>query len=87
VQAQHASGVEQGADQQSLLRDAKEAVKGMNLLSGPSGSGLSAAKNAPANLEDAYNFQDTYLQPLRIFDNVIEKLANVRVRFSWLEPN
>ncbi|KIK42620.1 hypothetical protein CY34DRAFT_12278 [Suillus luteus UH-Slu-Lm8-n1] len=77
IEVQDASGVEQGADPQSLLRDAKEAVKGMNLLSGPSGSGLSAAQNAPANLEDAYNFQDTYLQPLRIFDNVIGKLADV----------
>ncbi|KIK35831.1 hypothetical protein CY34DRAFT_16788 [Suillus luteus UH-Slu-Lm8-n1] len=77
IEVQDASGVEQGADPQSVLRDAKKAVKGMNLLSGPLGSGLSAAQNAPADLEDAYNFQDTYLQPLRIFDNVISKLADV----------
>jgi hypothetical protein len=82
VQVQDASGVEQGADPQSVLRDAKKAVKGMNLLSGPLGSGLSTAQNAPADLENAYNFQDTYLQPLRMFDNVIGKLADVRARSS-----
>jgi hypothetical protein len=64
------------------LRDAKEAVKGMNLLSGPVGSGVSAAQNAPTDLEDAYHFQSTYLQPLRMFDNVIGKLADVRTHSS-----
>jgi hypothetical protein len=59
------------------LQNAKEAAKGMNLLSGLVGSGVSAAQNVPAILEDAYNVQDTYLQPLRIFDNVIGKLADV----------
>jgi len=59
------------------LQNAKEAVDGMNLLSGPVVSVVSKAKNAPADLEDVYNVQDTYLQPLRIFDNVIGKLADV----------
>jgi hypothetical protein len=49
----------------------------MNLLSGPVVSVVSKAKNAPAVLEDVYNVQDTYLQPLKIFDNVIGKLADV----------
>jgi hypothetical protein len=71
------SGPEQGADPQLALHNAKQAVKGMNLLSGPVESGVSAAQNAPADLEDVYNFQDTYLRPLRIFDNVIGKLADV----------
>ncbi|KAG1850794.1 hypothetical protein DFJ58DRAFT_914602, partial [Suillus subalutaceus] len=71
------SGVERCADPQSALRDAKKAVKDMNLLSGPVGSGVCAAQNTSADLEDVYNFQDTYLQPLRIFDNVIGKLTGV----------
>ncbi|KAG1836871.1 hypothetical protein DFJ58DRAFT_917517, partial [Suillus subalutaceus] len=71
------SGAEQGADPQLALQNAKEVVKDMNLLSGAVGSGASAAQNASADLEDAYNFQDTYLQPLRIFDSVIGKLADV----------
>ncbi|KAG1868778.1 hypothetical protein C8R48DRAFT_120095 [Suillus tomentosus] len=71
------SGLKQGGDPQSALRDAKKAVKGMNLLSGPVESGASAAQNASGDLEDAYSFQDTYLQPLRIFDNIIGKLADV----------
>jgi hypothetical protein len=54
----------------------------MNLLSGPLGSGSSVPQNAPADLEDAYSFQDTYLQPLRMFDSVIDKLADVRARSS-----
>ncbi|KAG2335746.1 hypothetical protein BDR05DRAFT_1006495 [Suillus weaverae] len=69
--------VEQCADPKWALRDAEQAVKGMNLLSGLVGSGAPAAQNAPADLEAAYNFQDTYLKPLRIFDDVIGKLADV----------
>jgi len=49
----------------------------MKPLSGHVKSGASTAKNAPADLDAAYNFQDTYLQPLRIFDSVIETLAEV----------
>ncbi|KAG2108716.1 uncharacterized protein F5147DRAFT_576621 [Suillus discolor] len=71
------SGVKQGGDPQSALRDAKKAVKGMNLPSGPVESGASAAQNASGDLEDAYIFQDTYLQPLRIFDDIIGQLADV----------
>ncbi|KAG2087913.1 uncharacterized protein F5147DRAFT_658845 [Suillus discolor] len=71
------SDVKQGGDPQSALRDAKKTVKGMNLVSGPVESGASATQNAPGDLEDAYSFQDAYLQPLRIFDNIIGKLADV----------
>ncbi|KAG2054991.1 hypothetical protein BDR06DRAFT_971091 [Suillus hirtellus] len=67
----------QGTDPQSALREANEAAKGMNTLSGRVTSGFSAAQNAPADLADACKFGDTYLQPLRIFDSVIGKLADV----------
>jgi hypothetical protein len=70
-------GPEQGTDPQLALQNAKQAVKDINLLSGPVGSGVSAAQNAPADLEDVYNVQDTYLQPLKIFDKVIRELADV----------
>ncbi|KAG2098225.1 uncharacterized protein F5147DRAFT_656117 [Suillus discolor] len=69
-------GVEQGADPSSALQEANDAAKGMNLLSGHVTSGVSAAKNASTDLEDAYKFRDTYLQPLRIFDSIIEKLGD-----------
>ncbi|KAG1876151.1 hypothetical protein C8R48DRAFT_669342 [Suillus tomentosus] len=77
----------QGSVPQSALREAYEAAKGMNLLSGPVTSGLSTAQNASADLEDASTFGDTYLRPLRIFDSVIEKLADVWAHSSRLEPN
>jgi hypothetical protein len=49
----------------------------MKPLSGHVISGASTAQNAPADLDAVYNFQDTYLQPLRIFDSVIGTLAEV----------
>jgi hypothetical protein len=75
------SGVEQCADPQTLLREAKDTVEGMNLLSAPAKSGVSATQNAPADLEAAYGVEDTYLQPLRVFDSVIGSLADV-----WVNP-
>ncbi|KAG2055000.1 hypothetical protein BDR06DRAFT_971099 [Suillus hirtellus] len=71
----------------SALREANDAAKGMNLLSGPVTSGVSAAQNASADLEDACKLGDSYLRPLRIFDSVIEKLVDVWAHSSWLEPN
>ncbi|KAG1840807.1 hypothetical protein DFJ58DRAFT_916610 [Suillus subalutaceus] len=59
-------GAEQGADPKSALQNAKEAVKLMKPLSEHLTSGASTVQNASADLEAAYNFQDTYLQPLRI---------------------
>jgi hypothetical protein len=73
--------VEQGTDPQSALQDAKEAVQFMKPLSVHVTSGVSTAKYVPADLEAASNFQDTYLQPLRIFDSVIRTLAEV-----WIIP-
>jgi len=67
----------QGADPESALQNAKEAVTLMKPLSGHVISGASTAQNASTDLDAAYNFQDTYLQPLRIFDSVIETLAEV----------
>ncbi|KAG1807331.1 uncharacterized protein BJ212DRAFT_1387759, partial [Suillus subaureus] len=40
-------------------------------------SAVSTAQDTPVDLEAAFNVGDTYLQPLRIFDSVIEPLADV----------
>ncbi|KAG2094879.1 uncharacterized protein F5147DRAFT_763842, partial [Suillus discolor] len=71
------SGVKQDGDPQSALRDAKKAVKGMKIRSRPVESRAFANQNASGGLEDACSFQDMYLQPLRTFDNIIGKLADV----------
>ncbi|KAG2357218.1 hypothetical protein BDR07DRAFT_1463660, partial [Suillus spraguei] len=71
------TSAEQGANPHSALQAAKEAVKLMKPLSGPVTSGISAAQNAPADLDDACDFEETYLKPLKIFDSVIGKLADV----------
>jgi hypothetical protein len=39
----------------------------------------SAGVNAPADLDVVDNFETTYLQPLKIVDAVLEKIANVWV--------
>lgn len=89
AQVQHTlSGVEQDVDPQSALQNAKEAVQLMKPPSGHMTSGASTAQNASADLETAFNFQDTYLQPLRIFDSVIGTLADVRtVPLTWSRTN
>ncbi|KAG2135365.1 uncharacterized protein EDB93DRAFT_1107121 [Suillus bovinus] len=71
------SVVKQTADPKSALQHAKEAVKGIKPLSKRVQSAVSTTQNAPAGLEDAYTLQDTYLKPLKIFDNVIGTLADV----------
>jgi hypothetical protein len=89
AQIQHAlSGVEQDVDPQSALQNAKEAVQLMKPLSGHTTSVASTAQDASADLETTFNFQDTYLQPLRIFDSVIGTLADVRnVPLDWSRTN
>lgn len=79
------SGAEQ--DPQLPLQTAKEAIKDMNLLSGLVTSAASTAQDAPADLEAAYNVQDTYLRPLKIFDSVIGELADICTHASQLETN
>ncbi|KAG1834020.1 hypothetical protein DFJ58DRAFT_869203 [Suillus subalutaceus] len=74
------SGVKQGADPQSVdtaLQDALDAADQMNALLGPARSGASAGQYPPATLDDMDDIETTYLQPLRIFDTVIGKVAEV----------
>lgn len=83
--------MEQGADPQSPLWDAGEAAKLVKasgrvasraIMSLPERvkSAASTAQNAPADLEAAFNFQDT-IQPLKIFDSVVGMLTDV-----WAGP-
>jgi hypothetical protein len=81
------SNVEVEADTQSALRDAQQASKRMHLLSGPGISVASDGQDAQADLDAVVNIEDTYLKPLRIFDQVIEKIANVCRPYSRSEPN
>ncbi|KAG2357414.1 hypothetical protein BDR07DRAFT_1380145 [Suillus spraguei] len=69
------SGVE--TDAKSALQEAQEAVKHMRSLSGPAIAVVSEAQGAQEDIVDS--FQDTYpyLNPLKIFDVVIGRLADV----------
>jgi hypothetical protein len=49
------SGVERSTDPQLALREANGTAEGKDLFSGHVRSGVSAAQDAPADLEDAYN--------------------------------
>jgi hypothetical protein len=69
--------VKERADPQQALQDAEAAAEGMKSLAGCVQYIATAAQGAPADLYTADNVQDTYLRPLKIFDAVIEKIANV----------
>ncbi|KAG1880417.1 hypothetical protein C8R48DRAFT_795856 [Suillus tomentosus] len=74
------SGIEEGIGSKSVdaeLQGAHEASEHMRTLGGPAQSVTSAANNAQAGLTAADDFQTNYLQPLKNFDTVIEKIANV----------
>ncbi|KAG2340650.1 WD40 repeat-like protein [Suillus weaverae] len=71
------SGVEVEAVTQSALQEAQEAAKRIHPLPGPVITVASAGQDAQTKLDVAYNFQDTYLKPLRIFDSVIGGIADV----------
>jgi hypothetical protein len=81
------SGVEVEADTQSALRDAQLAPKRMHLLSGRAISVASHGQDAQSDLNAVVNVEDTYFEPLRIFDQVIEKIADVCRPSSRSEPN
>ncbi|KAG2357399.1 hypothetical protein BDR07DRAFT_372647 [Suillus spraguei] len=71
------SGVEVEANTLSTLLETQEATKYMHPLFGPAISVDSALQGAQEDLNTVDSFQDTYLKPLRIFDDVIGKLADV----------
>ncbi|KAG2113855.1 uncharacterized protein F5147DRAFT_834817 [Suillus discolor] len=74
------SGVEGTSGPKSAgaeLQGAHKASEHMKTFGGHAKSVTSAAANAQAGLAAADDFQTNYLQPLKIFDSAIEKIANV----------
>jgi hypothetical protein len=49
----------------------------MKFLGEHTTSAASAGVNAPADLDTVDNFESTYIQPLKIADTVLEKIADV----------
>ncbi|KAG2135695.1 hypothetical protein BD769DRAFT_1774181 [Suillus cothurnatus] len=72
------SGVRVEVDNLLTLRDTQEAVEDMHSLSGHKTTVVSVLQGAQKDLEAADSFQDTYLQPLRIFDTVVGEVANLK---------
>ncbi|KAG1893238.1 uncharacterized protein F5891DRAFT_986085 [Suillus fuscotomentosus] len=81
------SGVDETSGPESVgteLQGAHEASEHMKTLGGRAQSVASIANNTLADLAAADNFQTNYLQPLKIFDTAIEKIANVwAFLLSW----
>lgn len=65
------------ADTESALRDAQQGVNRMHPLSRPAITAASVVEGAQEDLDDADSLQETYLKPLRIFDDVIGKIADL----------
>ncbi|KAG1837504.1 hypothetical protein DFJ58DRAFT_145428 [Suillus subalutaceus] len=67
------SRVQVEADAQS----AREAVEDMHSLPGHATTVVSLFQGAREDLDTADKFQDTYLEPFKVFDDVIGKIADV----------
>ncbi|KAG1791037.1 uncharacterized protein HD556DRAFT_1387221 [Suillus plorans] len=74
------SDKDKGPDPQLVdaeLQGAYDGTQNMKLLGKHATSMASAADNAPADLAAADDFETTYLQPLKIIDGVLEKIADI----------
>jgi hypothetical protein len=71
------SAVEVEPNTQSALQDTEEAVTHMHPLSKHATTGVSLVQDAQEDLDAADSFQDIYLKPLKIFDAVVEDIADV----------
>jgi hypothetical protein len=72
--------VEEIPDPESVnpeLRSAHETLERMKILGGPALFVTSTTNNAPAGLAAGDDVQTTLLQPLKVFDDAIEKIADV----------
>lgn len=79
VQVAH-SGEEDEHDPQLVdakLQGACDGTRSMGLLGKHATSIASDADNAPAGLAAMDDFETTYLQPLKIIDGILEKIADV----------
>lgn len=59
------------------VQAAREAADNINPLGGRVEKVMLTAKDGPANLDTTDNFSDTYLKPLKIFNSMIDTIANV----------
>jgi hypothetical protein len=59
------------------LQGARDGMQNMGLLGRHATSMASAAVSAPAGLAAEDDFETTYLQPLKVIDVVLEKVADV----------
>jgi hypothetical protein len=76
------SGEEEDPDHQlaaAELQGARDGIQSVGLLGKHAISMASVGVNAPADLDAVDGFETTYLQPLKIVDAVLEKIANVWV--------
>ncbi|KAG2144631.1 uncharacterized protein EDB93DRAFT_1337942, partial [Suillus bovinus] len=70
----------EGFDPKSVdaeLRGARDGMQSMGLLGKHATSMASAAINGPADLDTMDDFETTYLQPLKIIDTVLGKIADL----------
>lgn len=83
------SDKDKGPDPQLVDAELQGAYDGtQNILLGKRDSMASAADNAPAGLATADDFETTYLQPLKIIDGVLEKIADVwAIIVGWKRTN
>jgi hypothetical protein len=86
VVTQPQANVKAEASTQLALQDAQEAEKYMHSLSGRETAVVFALENAQEDLDAVDNFEDSYLKPLKIFDAVIDEIANVCRPCSRSEP-
>lgn len=70
------SGVEVDANAQSALQGAQEAEQRMHSLPEPEITVASVLQGAQEDLDVLDNFEETYLQPLKIFDAVIGEISD-----------
>jgi hypothetical protein len=71
------SGVELEANTQLALQGAQEAEQRMRSLPEPETTVASVLQGAQEDLDVLGNFEETYLQPLKIFDAVIGEISDV----------
>jgi hypothetical protein len=81
------SGVEVEANAQSALQGAQEAEQRMHSLPEPETNVASVLQGAQEDLNVLDNFEETYLQPLKIFDALIGGIADVCKTTSRSELN
>ncbi|KAG1800406.1 uncharacterized protein HD556DRAFT_1033483 [Suillus plorans] len=85
------SGEEENLDTQLVdaeLQGACDSTQNMGLLGKHATSAASAVDHAPAGLAAADNFETKYLQPLKIIDGVLEKIADVwAILVYWKRTN